>query len=78
MLPYLEFWKKAAKYQYNGLGHRGRKLEGSLPAARMEQLEKYLNPRSRIHMEIGNQQGSTITCKVRKRIRSGGEVWWGE
>ena len=47
---------KAAKYQYNGLGHRVGKLEGSLPAARTEQMEEHLNPQSRIkaETEIGN------------------------
>ena len=47
---------KAAKYQYDGLGHRVGKLEGSLPAARMEQMEEHLNPQSRIktETEIGN------------------------
>ena len=55
---------KAAKYQYNGLGHRVGKLEGSLPAARMEQMEKHLNPQSRIHMEIGNQRQISYTIDL--------------
>ena len=41
---------KAAKYQYNGLGHRVGKLEGRLPA---DQTGK-LDPQSRIDREIGN------------------------
>ena len=38
------------------------RLDGSLPAARMEQMEKHLNLQSRIDMEIGNQRqiGYTI------------------
>ena len=41
---------KAAKYQYNGLGHRVGKAEGRLPA---DQTGK-LDPQSRIDREIGN------------------------
>ena len=41
---------KTAKYQYNGLGHRVGKLEGTLPA---DQTGK-LDPQSRIDREIGN------------------------
>ena len=41
---------KAAKYQYNGLGHRVGKAEGRLPA---DQTGK-LDPKSRIDREIGN------------------------
>ena len=41
---------KAAKYQYNGLGHRVGKLEGRLPADQSGKLD----PQSRIDREIGN------------------------
>ena len=41
---------KAAKYAYNGLGHRVGKQEGSI---RKEQLDQ-LNPQSRIDVGIGN------------------------
>ena len=43
---------KAAKYQYNGLGHRVGRQEGKIPK---EQLE-HLNPRNRIkgETEIGS------------------------
>ena len=61
---------KAAKYQYNGLGHRVGKLEGSLPAARMEQMEKHLNPQSRIHMEIGNQRQISYTIDLTREYHN--------
>ena len=61
---------KAAKYQYNGLGHRVGKLEGSLPAARMEQMEKYLNPQSRIDMEIGNQRQISYTIDLTREYHN--------
>ena len=61
---------KAAKYQYNGLGHRVGKLEGSLPAARMEQMEKHLNPQSRIDMEIGNQRQISYTIDLTREYHN--------
>ena len=61
---------KAAKYQYNGLGHRVGKLEGSLPAARMEQMEKHLNPQSRIHMELGNQRQISYTIDLTREYHN--------
>ena len=61
---------KAAKYQYNGLGHRVGKLEGSLPVARMEQMEKHLNPQSRIDMEIGNQNRIRYTIDLTREYHN--------
>ena len=61
---------KAAKYQYNGLGHRVGKLEGSLPAARMEQMEKHLNPQSRIDLEIGNQRQISYTIDLTREYHN--------
>ena len=63
---------KAAKYQYNGLGHRVGKLEGSLPAARTEQMEEHLNPQSRIkaETEIGNWSRISYTIDLTREYHN--------
>ena len=63
---------KAAKYQYNGLGHRIGKLEGSLPAARTEQMEEHLNPQSRIkaETEIGNWSRISYTIDLTREYHN--------
>ncbi len=63
---------KAAKYQYNGLGHRIGKLEGSFPAARAEQLEEHLNPQSRIkaETEIGNWNRISYTIDLTREYHN--------
>ena len=57
---------KAAKYAYNGLGHRVGKQEGSI---RKEQLDQ-LNPQNRIDVGIGNISQIRYTIDLTKQYHN--------
>ena len=57
---------KAAKYAYNGLGHRVGKQEGSI---RKEQLDQ-LNPQKQIDVEIGNISQIRYTIDLTKQYHN--------
>ena len=54
---------KQARYQYNGLGHRGGKQEGVLPKEKLEKLD----PQRRVGMEIGNSRQITYTLDLTRQ-----------
>ena len=54
---------KQARYQYNGLGHRVGKQEGTIPKEKLEKLD----PQSRIGMEIGNSRQIAYTLDLTRQ-----------
>ena len=57
---------KQARYQYNGLGHRGGKQEGVLPKEKLEKLD----PQRRVGMEIGNSRQITYTLDLTRQYHN--------